>query len=120
MGTKGIIFGVCLPTATIVGILIFTIFSTDDSSSSQKIQETIQNKISSYPKISEVHTKNICAILGLECTSQKSFAAMYDSSDGYAKFTYSKEHVDYFLRIHNNDLFIIWNSANNSFESVLY
>ena len=70
----------------------------------QKIQETIQNEISTYPKISGVHATNICTILDLECPPQKSFAAMYDASDGYTKFTYSKEHVDYFFRMHGNEL----------------
>ena len=106
VGTKNILLGVSLSVIAIIGIfaIMFTTIQEEDTSTQQEIQESIQNEISNYPQITGVHAENICTILDLECSSEKSFPAIYDSDDGYTKFIYTKEHVDYFFRIHGDEL----------------
>ena len=76
----------------------------------QQIHKSIQNEISKSPQITGIHAQNICTILDLECSSDKTFLAVFDSNDGYTKFTYSKLGdagtftADYFFRINNDEL----------------
>lgn len=88
----------------IFSALEFTMSDDESSPSEQQLQESIQNEISRYPKITGVHAENICTILDLKCPPGKSFPAIYDSDDGYMKFTYTKEFVDYFFNVHGNEL----------------
>lgn len=107
VGRKNIVLGASLSVIAIIGIfaIVLTTTSQENNSSTQKtIQESVQDEISKYPEITGIHAENICTILDIECSSDQSFSAIYDSSDGYLKFTYSKNHVDYFFKIHDDEL----------------
>ena len=107
-GTKNIAFVASLSMIAIIGIsaIVLTAIPQEKNASTTQeiITESIQNELSTYPQITGIHAENICTILDIECSPDQVFSAIYDSSDEYLKFTYSKNHVDYFFRIQGDEL----------------
>ena len=91
--------------ASVIGVgifsaVMFTISEDESALNEQQIQESIQKEVSKSPKITGVHAQNICILLGLVCSPETSFDAVFDSSDGYIKFAYSKTNdMQYDFRI---------------------
>ncbi|MGY5148409.1 MAG: hypothetical protein ACW9W4_10465 [Candidatus Nitrosopumilus sp. bin_7KS] len=96
-----VLLGVGISSAIIIAIVVIAISSPENTSllTDREIRELIQKEISKSSQITGIHAQTICKIIELYCSDQKSFYAILDSSDGYTKFRYSQDGMDYYFRI---------------------
>lgn len=112
------LLGVSVFAVVIIAVIVIFVLENESSLTEQEIRESIQNEILKSPQITGVNAQTICKILEIDCSDQTSFHAAFDLTDGYTKFAYSQNDMQYNFRI--TDDVLEYKTNRNPDEWMMY